>query len=90
MEFMNEYVSMLVLAFWACVGYAIKNWIPNEKVNKFIPTILGLLGIVINLWVNAWVFTPEIVLIGMVSGLAATGAHQMIIKLIDAFGGKTE
>ena len=90
MEFLNEYISMLVVAFCACVGYGIKHWIPNEKVNKFIPTILGLLGIVINLWINAWAFTPEIVLIGMLSGLASTGAHQMITKLIEALSGKFE
>lgn len=88
MEFLNEYISMLVLIFCACVGFVIKNWVPNEKVNKFIPAILMVLGVTINLWVNAWAFTPEIVLIGMVSGLASTGAHQMITKLIEAFSNK--
>ena len=88
MEYMNEYISMLVLIFCACVGFVIKNWVPNEKVNKFIPAILMMLGVIINLWVNAWAFTPEIVLIGMVSGLASTGAHQMITKLIEAFSNK--
>ncbi len=88
MEFLNEYISMLVLIFCACVGFVIKNWVPNEKVNKFIPAILMVLGVTINLWVNAWAFTPEIILIGMVSGLASTGAHQMITKLIEAFSNK--
>lgn len=90
MEYLNEYISMLVLIFCACVGFVIKNWIPNEKVNKFIPAILMVLGVTVNLWVNAWAFTPENVLIGMVSGLASTGAHQMITKLTEAFTGKVE
>lgn len=90
MEFLNEYISLLVVGICMCIGYMIKHWIPDEKVNKFIPTILGLLGLVINLWVNAWVVTPEAVMIGLLSGLASTGAHQAFTKFLEAFSGKTE
>ena len=90
MGFLNEYISLLVVGICMCIGYMIKHWIPDEKVNKFIPTILGLLGLVINLWVNAWAVTPEAVMIGLLSGLASTGAHQAFTKFLEAFSGKTE
>ena len=46
--------------------------------NKWIPLIMGALGIVLNIWVSGWVFTPQILLGGLASGLAATGAFELI------------
>ena len=39
---------------------------------------MGVLGIVINIWVSGWAFTPQILLGGLASGLAATGAFELI------------
>ena len=67
-----------------CVGYIIKksvSFIPN----KFIPLIMGILGVILNVWLNAFAFTPEILLGGLFSGLASTGLHQLFTQLI---GGK--
>lgn len=77
MEFLSKYVVIVVLAICLCLGYIIKHsisFIPN----KFIPLILAVIGIVLNVWINGWAFTPEILLGGLASGLASTGAFEMI------------
>jgi len=58
------------------LGYVIKqslSFIPN----KYIPLIMAVIGIGLNIWING-VFTPQILLGGLASGLASTGAFEMI------------
>jgi TctA family transporter len=77
MELLSKYVVVVVLAICLCVGYIIKHsisFIPN----KFIPLILAVIGTILNVWINGWSFTPEILLGGLASGLASTGAFEMI------------
>ncbi len=77
MELLSKYVVAVVLAICLCVGYIIKHsisFIPN----KFIPLILAVIGTVLNVWINGWIFTPEVLLGGLASGLASTGAFEMI------------
>ncbi|HKL80171.1 MAG TPA: phage holin family protein, partial [Mobilitalea sp.] len=64
-----------------CLGYIIKHSITMIP-NKYIPLIMAISGVVLNLWLNDWQFTPEILLGGLVSGLASTGTHQMIRNII--------
>ena len=75
-EFLKEYLVLVVLGICLCAGYILKHLVPTEKINRFIPLIMGLLGVVLNLWMNGWGMTPEVLLGGLASGLAATGAHQ--------------
>ena len=82
LSFLQEYVIAIVLALCLCVGYILKHLIPTDKINKFIPLIMGALGTVLNVWINGWVFTPTIILGGLFSGLASTGLHQVFVKLI--------
>ena len=77
MDFFNDYIVVIVSAICLCVGYVLKNLVPSEKINRFIPLIMAALGIAINVWVNNFSFTPEIVLGGMVSGLASTGMYEV-------------
>ena len=81
MEFLNDYVVLIVVGICLCVGYIIKNLIPSEKVDKFIPLIMGILGAGINIWANLAV-SPEIVLSGLVSGLASTGLYEAFHQFI--------
>jgi hypothetical protein len=39
---------------------------------------MAVLGVIINVWMNNWAFTPKILLEGMASGLASTGAFELI------------
>lgn len=80
MEILNDYIVIVVMAICLCVGYIIKNsldFIPN----KYIPLIMGLLGIVLNVWLNNWILTPTVLLGGLASGLASTGAFEAVKNL---------
>ena len=78
---LGEYVVVLVVLTCMCVGYIIKHIVPGEKINKFIPLIMGVLGIGLNIWINLSV-SPEIILGGLISGLASTGAHQALTQFL--------
>lgn len=82
MEFISEYISGIALVAALCVGYILKNLVPNEGVNKFIPLIAALTGLVICLWEAGWVAAPEIVVTGIVSGLASTGLYEAFKNFI--------
>ena len=82
-EFLKEYLVLVVLGICLCVGYILKHLVPTEKINRFIPLIMGLLGVVLNLWLSGWVLTPQVLLGGLASGLAATGAHQAVTNLLN-------
>ena len=76
MEFLENYVVLVVLGVCLCVGYILKNLVPSEKINRFIPLIMALLGCFINIWVAGWKISPEILLGGLVSGLSSTGLYE--------------
>lgn len=82
MEFLNDYLALVVVGICLCVGYVMKNLIPSDKVNKFIPLTMMVLGVIVNAWLNGFAFTPEILLGGMASGLASTGMHQLFKQFI--------
>ena len=83
MEFLNDYLVLVVVGICLCVGYVLKNIVSSNRVNSYIPFIMGVLGVVLNVWLNAFAFTPEILLGGLVSGLASTGMHQLFKNFID-------
>ena len=80
-QIFSQYIVLVVLLICLAVGYVIKHSLPFIK-NDYIPLIMAVLGVVLNLWVNNFVFTPEVLLGGMVSGLASTGAHELIRNII--------
>lgn len=82
MEFLNEYMLPVVLGVCLCVGYIIKQWIKDVD-NKYIPTIVTILGVILSAWINEWIFSPEVILSGMISGLASTGMHQLFKQFIN-------
>jgi hypothetical protein len=83
MDFMNEYVVVIVVAICLCVGYVLKNLVPTDGINRFIPLIMAVLGVVLNMWLNAFAISPEILLGGLASGLASTGMHQLFKQFIE-------
>lgn len=82
LTFLNEFAVPVVVAICLCIGYIIKHLIPSEKINKYIPLMVGILGVCLNVWIN-WAFTPQILLGGLFSGLASTGMHQVFKNLIN-------
>lgn len=82
LDFLTNYAVPIVVGVCLCVGYILKNVVPNEKVNKFIPLIMGILGVALNAWINLN-FTPEILLGGLLSGLSSTGLYEAFKNLIN-------
>lgn len=83
MEFLNEFIELIVVGICLCVGFMLKNVVPSEKINKFIPLFMGVLGVILNTWIHEFAITPEIILGGLVSGLASTGMHQAFKQFVD-------
>lgn len=79
--YLGDYVVVLVLGICLCVGYILKHVVTTDKINRWIPLIMGVLGVAVNGWIQA-AFTPEVILGGLFSGLASTGLHQVFKQLI--------
>ena len=80
--FLTEYAIPLIVGICLCVGYIIKNLVPSDGINRFIPLIMGVLGVLLNYWVNQQ-FTAEVLLGGLFSGLASTGLYELFRNLIN-------
>jgi hypothetical protein len=81
LEFMKEYLVLVVLGICLCVGYILKHLVPTQKINPYIPLIMGVLGVVLNLWLSGWLLSPQVLLGGLTSGLAATGANELAVHV---------
>ena len=68
----NDYFVPAVVVMCLCIGYIMRNWMPTD--NKWIPTVLFVVGIVCGIVVDGLTFTA--VVSGAVSGLAAVGLNQ--------------
>ncbi len=80
MEIFNDYIIVVILGICLCSGYIIKNSLTMID-NKYIPLIMGVLGVVLSI-INAMstknIISLDVILQGLVSGLASTGMHEMI------------
>ena len=80
LNFISELYIPIVLVICLCIKKKKKKWIPND--NKWIPTIMLILGAVLGCISN---HTIDLISIGSgaVTGLAATGLHQLFKQLIE-------
>lgn len=80
----SDYISVAALIGALCVGYIVKNAVPNDGVNRFIPLIAALVGVVVCVATDAATGTLGVmtVVTGMVSGLASTGLYEAFNNLI--------
>lgn len=76
----TESFELVVLLACLGVGYIVKKWIKDVD-NKLIPTIVFVLGAVLNCLVKG--FSIESVVYGAIAGLASTGLHQAFTKFIE-------
>ena len=77
---LTEYFVLVVMVACLVVGYIIKtafDFIPN----KYIPTILAILGAIINAIVSG--LSVETIVYGALMGLASTGLHQAFKQFIE-------
>ena len=83
LNFITNFSVPIIVGICLCIGYVLKNLITTDAINKYIPAIMGVLGVVLNAWINMN-FTPEILLGGLFSGLASTGLHQAFKQIVNS------
>ena len=83
MEFLNAYVIPEILVLCLVLGYIIKKWIKDVD-NKWIPTIVAVVGVVAAILMNLEAVTLGVIVGGAVSGLASTGLHQMLKQWMES------
>lgn len=79
--FIQEFISPITLVACLCVGYVIKNLVPNDEINRFIPLVVTVIGVAMSVWAEADI-TPSVICSGMVSGLASTGLYEAFAQLL--------
>lgn len=80
----TNYFVLVVLVACLVVGYILKTSFTSFP-NKYIPTVLALIGMTLNLAVSG--LSIESAVYGAVMGLVSTGLHQAFTRFIE---GKNE
>lgn len=82
MDFTQLTQYFVVVALVACliVGYILKTSF-DKLPNKYIPTILAVVGAVLNVFVGG--LSVESVVYGALMGLASTGLHQAFTRFVE-------
>ena len=83
MNFLSNYFELIIIGICLCIVYIVKNVIPSKSVNRFIPLIMGVVGVALALWLHSFSLSPEILLSGLISGLASTGMFEMFRQFIE-------
>lgn len=78
-SFLTEYMTPVITGICLCVGYICKHWFTDAD-NRAIPTLCAFLGLGLSIWMHWPEITPEVLLQGLASGLAATGLHQAVAQ----------
>lgn len=78
---LGAWLAPLTVAVCLCAGYVLKNLVPTDAVNRFIPLCMAALGVAVTAWVQG-AFTPDVLATGLVSGLASTGLYEAFRNLI--------
>lgn len=88
-NFLIQYAIFPIAVICFGVGYVIKHYI-SFMPNKYIPLILGVLGLILNIGFNSWSISLEIALTGIGSGLVATGSFEAVRNLLKKKETKTK
>ena len=89
LTFLTEFISPVILGICLLVGYTLKTAF-DKFPNKYIPLAALCIGTILAILMN-WNsgITAEMILGGMISGLASTGLHEMLRNLLN-FDGKSK
>lgn len=82
-NFLLNYINPMILGICLLVGYVLKTAF-DKFPNKYIPLSALTLGMIIAIIINLKAgISAEIVLGGMISGLASTGLYEMLRNLLE-------
>jgi hypothetical protein len=87
LNFLNDYINLVVLGICLCIGYVIKTSLDFIN-NKYIPVIMLIIGTCVNATMNLSHITATVILGGMISGLASTGLYEAMRNLINKEGNR--
>ena len=89
-NFLVDYINPLILGICLLVGFVLK--IAFDKFpNKYIPLCALCMGTIIAILINLQSgINAEVILGGMISGLASTGLYEMLRNLLDKYGKSKE
>lgn len=79
-EDLTQYFVLVVMVACLVIGYILKTSFDRVP-NKYIPTILAVVGAVLNAAVSG--VSIESVVYGALMGLASTGMHQAFTRFIE-------
>ena len=82
LTFITEYISPIALVICLAIGYVIKYCIKSDRVNRFIPFIVAVVGVLICAW-GDMAFNPQIGAAGLISGLASTGLYEAFRQIVN-------
>lgn len=80
---LTQYFVLVVMVACLVVGYIIKTSFDGVP-NKYIPTILAVVGAVLNAFVSG--VSVNSIVYGALMGLASTGLHQAFTRFIEGKG----
>ena len=84
-EAIQQYLQISIVLVCLFVGYIIKTVVSNERVHKFIPRIVGIIGLIAAIWVDCGArvgVSLDTIVTGLASGLASTGLYELFNQLI--------
>lgn len=79
--YLLESINLAVLGICLCVGFVIKQCLHGID-NRYIPLIMLVLGTALSISANWGSITLDVILGGMISGLASTGLYETFRNLI--------
>lgn len=89
-NFLLDYINPIILGICLLVGYVLKTAF-DKFPNKYIPLSALCTGTIIAILINLQSgINAEVILGGMISGLASTGLYEMLRNLIDKDGKRNE
>ncbi len=71
---LQQYLSPVIMGLCLLLGNTIKTSVPKIP-NNYIPLVLGLIGAILMVALNG--LSVQNLIVGLVSGLSATGVHQI-------------
>ena len=90
LNFLMELVNPIILGICLLVGYVLKTAF-DKFPNKYIPLTALCLGTIIAILINLQSgINAQVILGGMISGLASTGLYEMLKNLLNFDGKKGE
>ena len=89
LSYLINMIDPIILGICLCVGYVLKNTFSRFN-NQNIPFAAFVLGTLLSVVIHYPNVNAEVVLGGMISGLASTGLYEMLRNLIRKDGKKGE